>query len=145
MSISKKNPILAPHELQIPQGPQTTCKLQFRPPLPRSSTHECREERLPSPRLPMKPLRAFPFPLNIGTDICQISRIYGILNSPRAARFVDRILSPEEQSWNESRLRSVKSFSHKPDSANDSPLSKKDGIYHRDPALWKAAAFIAGR
>ncbi|CAH0033628.1 unnamed protein product [Clonostachys rhizophaga] len=76
----------------------------------------------------MRPLRAFPLPINVGTDICQISRIHRILEGPRAARFVDRILGPHERAAAASRLL---------------PLTRSGGS--RDGELWKTAAFIAGR
>ncbi|OAQ63072.2 holo-acyl-carrier-protein synthase [Pochonia chlamydosporia 170] len=81
-------------------------------------------------------LRPFPFPINIGTDICQISRIYTILNSPRRTRFVNRILAPEEVSRHDERLN---------------PKVLTDGdvrcLTHGDvkaSPLWKTAAFMAG-
>ncbi|ROT40653.1 hypothetical protein SODALDRAFT_321961 [Sodiomyces alkalinus F11] len=40
--------------------------------------------------------KPFPFPLNVGTDICRISRIFRVLAGRRATRFVSRILTPEE-------------------------------------------------
>ncbi|KAH6607746.1 holo-acyl-carrier- synthase [Trichoderma cornu-damae] len=103
----------------------------------------------------MKPLRPFPFPLNVGTDICQISRVYGILKSPRATRFVNRIFSPEEQAGKDPRLRCLER--HRPLRSafpNDEPKHfEVDGgkpltseeIAHRDPERWAAAAFVAGR
>lgn len=41
-------------------------------------------------------LRRFPFDLNLGTDICHVVRIRGILGSSRGARFVQKILNHEE-------------------------------------------------
>ncbi|KAK0714668.1 4'-phosphopantetheinyl transferase superfamily, partial [Lasiosphaeris hirsuta] len=38
----------------------------------------------------------FPFPIHIGTDICQISRIHAILSGARGARFIRRVLAEEE-------------------------------------------------
>ena len=38
----------------------------------------------------------FPVPLHVGTDICRISRIQGILAGERGARFIRRVLTPEE-------------------------------------------------
>jgi holo-[acyl-carrier protein] synthase len=73
----------------------------------------------------MKPPRAFPFPLNIGTDICHIRRIYDILRTPRAARFVGRILTEAERQHAASRLT----------------LSSTG----TDADVWKTAAFVAGR
>ncbi|OAA61315.1 4'-phosphopantetheinyl transferase [Cordyceps fumosorosea ARSEF 2679] len=82
----------------------------------------------------MKPLRAFPLPLNVGTDICQISRIYNILTTPRATRFVERVLAREERP----RLASL---------AGTLPLTGAGGCdpSTRDPEGWKVAAFMAGR
>ncbi|KAF7947715.1 hypothetical protein EAE96_008795 [Botrytis aclada] len=51
--------------------------------------------------------RAFPFPVNIGTDICRISRIQDILTkhqSKYAHRFIRRIFTPQEQVWYRPRL-----------------------------------------
>ncbi|KAL6898242.1 hypothetical protein GGI43DRAFT_408707 [Trichoderma evansii] len=102
----------------------------------------------------MKPLRPFPFPLNIGTDICQISRIYGILKSPRCMRFVNRILSPEEQANKDPRLRCledrpiVKPFQNNelyPFEKSKGGASISEEIARQDPDVWTAAAFVAGR
>ncbi|KAH0532206.1 hypothetical protein TsFJ059_000929 [Trichoderma semiorbis] len=102
----------------------------------------------------MKPLRPFSFPLNIGTDICRISRIYGILRSPRGMRFVNRVFSPEEQARKDPRLRCLenrpldKPFlseggTHFQPSVGTAPSSEE--IAHRDPERWAAATFVAGR
>ncbi|QSZ30086.1 hypothetical protein DSL72_004606 [Monilinia vaccinii-corymbosi] len=51
--------------------------------------------------------RAFPFPVNLGTDICQISRINDILTkhqSKYAHRFIRRVFTPQEQVWYRPRL-----------------------------------------
>lgn len=99
----------------------------------------------------MKPLRAFPFPLNIGTDICQISRIFGILQTQRAVRFVNRILAPEEQAWKDARLN-ILARSPPPNrqSRTTGAFKAVSRVSHeelaaQDPELWKCAAFIAGR
>lgn len=42
-------------------------------------------------------LRRFPFPLNLGTDICNVNRIRRILESSRGVRFVQRILNDDER------------------------------------------------
>lgn len=42
-------------------------------------------------------LRKFPFSLNLGTDICHVTRIRKILESSRGSRFVQRILNVEER------------------------------------------------
>ena len=99
----------------------------------------------------MKPLLPFPIPLNVGTDICQISRIYGILNGPRAMRFVHRILAPDEKSRTDPRLhvlerarRSLQDAKYGKVAAPPRGETHRD-IEARDPELWKCAAFIAGR
>ncbi|EGR51789.1 uncharacterized protein TRIREDRAFT_56081 [Trichoderma reesei QM6a] len=88
----------------------------------------------------MKPLRPFPFPLNIGTDICRISRIYAILRSPRrGTRFVKRIFAPEEQARRDYRLQCLaRGLSGMVDVSSDE-------IARRDPEWWAAASFVAGR
>ncbi|AEO60677.1 hypothetical protein MYCTH_2310149 [Thermothelomyces thermophilus ATCC 42464] len=45
--------------------------------------------------MPPLPL-AFPYPLRIGTDICRVARIAHILRSRQGARFIRRVLAPEE-------------------------------------------------
>lgn len=80
----------------------------------------------------MKPLRAFPFPLNIGTDICHIARIYDILVTPKAGRFVGRILTEGERRHAATRLAAL-----------SAKALTGDGV--RDPEVWKTAAFVAGR
>ncbi|CAD6448496.1 6ea8abcc-fb25-4009-8bb6-6d495f5f0ea4 [Sclerotinia trifoliorum] len=51
--------------------------------------------------------RAFPLPVNIGTDICKISRVEDILTkhqSKYAHRFIRRVFTPQEQVWYRPRL-----------------------------------------
>ncbi|TFB03633.1 hypothetical protein CCMA1212_004266 [Trichoderma ghanense] len=113
----------------------------------------------------MKPLRPFPFPLNIGTDICRISRIHAILRSPRrATRFVNRIFSPEEQARKDARLqclerRPLNAFSDEAlgssgmdagiklssEEMNAGTKLSSEEIARRDPEWWAAASFVAGR
>jgi holo-[acyl-carrier protein] synthase len=99
----------------------------------------------------MKPLRAFPFPINIGNDICQISRIYAILSGPRAARFVNRVLSPEELAVNHARINVLDSVkAQKPGLQDALHKANKTGQPHtqiaaNNPEMWSCAAFIAGR
>ncbi|KAK2592425.1 hypothetical protein QQS21_009877 [Conoideocrella luteorostrata] len=69
-------------------------------------------------------------------DICQISRIYGILRGPRRTRFINRILAPEELRRYDSRLNSLK------DAIIRREVQNGD---QRETGLWKTAAFIAGR
>ncbi|KAF4449486.1 hypothetical protein F53441_7256 [Fusarium austroafricanum] len=99
----------------------------------------------------MKPLRAFPLPLNIGTDICQISRIYRILFSPRATRFVNRVLTPEELAKKDARLNILDSVRAQQCKlqlnlhGGRKTLQTHDQLASNDPEMWKCAAFIAGR
>ncbi|GJN80984.1 hypothetical protein PLIIFM63780_004514 [Purpureocillium lilacinum] len=96
----------------------------------------------------MKPLRAFPFPLNVGTDICQISRIYTILRGPRRARFVNRILAPEELAQRDPRLAFLAGVGTTKSSSQTSAreAAKHDAeVALRETPLWKSAAFLAGR
>lgn len=98
----------------------------------------------------MKPLRAFPLPLNVGTDICQISRVYGLLRAPRATRFVHRVLAAEERPRFAALAPSLPLLA----AARPASLSSRDegggtggheAVSARDPEGWKAAAFMAGR
>ncbi|KAK9435033.1 hypothetical protein VB005_09824 [Metarhizium brunneum] len=84
------------------------------------------------------PIRPFPFPINIGTDICQISRIYSILCGPRRTRFINRVLAPEEVARHDARLK-WSAASSKGDHR------RGDGSGIRGTDLWKTAAFVAGR
>ncbi|KAH7165602.1 hypothetical protein EDB81DRAFT_259082 [Dactylonectria macrodidyma] len=103
----------------------------------------------------MRPLRTFPFPLNIGTDICQISRIYRILSSSRGKRFVNRILAPEEIALKDVRLNVLTHTSRlsgysRPLEATIATGMRQGQQTHEalaalDPEMWKCAAFIAGR
>lgn len=95
----------------------------------------------------MKPLRAFPFPLNVGTDICRISRIYGILKGPRGMRFVNRIFSPEEQARKDPRLRclAVRTLEKPFQDEREAGSLIGEEIARRDPDVWTAATFVAGR
>lgn len=48
--------------------------------------------------------KPFPWPLNVGTDICSIPRIFNFLVQPSAPRFVRRILTTEEHTQYQSRI-----------------------------------------
>ncbi|KAH7145853.1 hypothetical protein B0J13DRAFT_329482 [Dactylonectria estremocensis] len=103
----------------------------------------------------MKPMRPFPFPLNIGTDICQISRIYRVLSSPRGTRFVKRILAPEEHAVEDVRLNVLTrtpglSDNSRPLEATIATAMRQGQQAHEalaalDHEMWKCAAFVAGR
>lgn len=84
----------------------------------------------------MRPLRGFPLALGVGTDICRISRVHGILRGPRRERFVRRILAPEEVAAAGERLLV-------PSGADGD--SDGDGDEARKTGLWKMAVFVAGR
>jgi holo-[acyl-carrier protein] synthase len=87
-------------------------------------------------------MQAFPFPLNIGIDICQISRIYRILCSPQGTRFVKRILSSEELARKDARLNILDKV-QRPDGAG-TPQSHEQ-LAAKHPDIWSCAAFVAGR
>ncbi|KAF4126860.1 holo-[acyl-carrier protein] synthase [Geosmithia morbida] len=91
----------------------------------------------------MRPLRPFPFPFNVGTDICQISRIHRILRSPRRARFARRVLAPEEQRAGIG-LRLVSS-SGTDSGDGSSPCHGSNPSVKDGDELWKSAVFVAGR
>ncbi|KAG6004497.1 hypothetical protein E4U21_001035 [Claviceps maximensis] len=91
-----------------------------------------------------KPLRPFPFPLNVGTDICRISRIYRILSGPRRTRFVNRVLAPEEVKRDASRLSCLADDVAAVSTQNERGRDEKDAELWRTE-LWKTAAFVAGR
>ncbi|KAF4857317.1 Holo-[acyl-carrier-protein] synthase [Colletotrichum siamense] len=83
--------------------------------------------------------RAFPFPFNVGNDICQISRIARILATPRGPRFIERIFTKDELHLIPSGLEN-----------NTPPNPKKtqeNGIedLKAQKHLWKKASFVAGR
>ncbi|KAG5948795.1 hypothetical protein E4U60_000870 [Claviceps pazoutovae] len=90
------------------------------------------------------PLRPFPFPIHVGTDICQISRIYAILNSPRRRRFIHRVLAPEEVAQHGTRLgEDIPGEAAKSDRDGTRTGNEKGDV--KGSALWKTAAFLAGR
>lgn len=104
-------------------------------------------------------VRPFPYPLNIGTDICHIPRIYSILNSARAARFVRRVLTEEEAARRGQRVSPIARILQndagiqkhgevteersKVKSLSDSQRSHAEA--DRESELWEAAVFMAGR
>jgi phosphopantetheinyl transferase (holo-ACP synthase) len=72
--------------------------------------------------------RAFPYPITIGTDICQISRIYHILtkgDSRYTKLFQKRILTPREQTAHADRLKALRIYIHK--------LSQIEGVSKPPP------------
>lgn len=90
----------------------------------------------------MLPPRGFPFPLQLGTDLCQISRIYRILASDKKSSFLRRILTENE------RLAIPANLMLANVSATPTAISKDDdfqALKKRNPLLWKKASFIAGR
>lgn len=85
----------------------------------------------------MKPLRPFPLPLNIGTDICHIARIYDILQKPGGGGLIRRILTDGERQRASARLAPLST-----PRLGDVTRRQQQG---RDPELWETAAFVAGR
>ncbi|KAK0371453.1 hypothetical protein CLIM01_11194 [Colletotrichum limetticola] len=89
----------------------------------------------------MLPPKRFPFPLQLGTDLCQISRIYRILASDKESRFLRRILTNHERLAIPAVLKSADA------SATPSEIFKDDdfqALKKRNPLLWKKASFLAG-
>ncbi|KAM4056675.1 4'-phosphopantetheinyl transferase superfamily protein [Hirsutella rhossiliensis] len=90
----------------------------------------------------MRPLRAFPLALSVGTDICHIARIHAILRGPRRGRFVRRILAPEELAAADDRLPGLTAEGGLVAGDGD---GDGDGGAVRKTGLWKMAVFVAGR
>lgn len=104
-------------------------------------------------------LKRFPFNLSLGTDICHVVRIRGILESTRGARFIEKILNHEErghpkiqqiledQSSHASRIMGKSRPVKSPDVAELAPRgfphSYEGGPRPHD--LQVAAIFMAGR
>jgi holo-[acyl-carrier protein] synthase len=104
----------------------------------------------------------FPFPLQIGTDLCQISRIHRILCGNYGPRFARRILSQQELSalrtpqspkahlaWLVSRSGGAPGTDRWRERQHG-PLASSPGqdprvAPNQDPISWKAAEFLAGR
>lgn len=91
-------------------------------------------------------VKPFPFPLNVGTDICRISRVFRILAGRHASRFASRILTPEEIAAAPiARLPPtlpttlVAGYGLREGVVDFSTLKKTD------PDLWTRATFLAGR
>ena len=88
----------------------------------------------------------FPFPLHVGTDVCHIARIHAILNTPRAPRFIRRILAQEELARPRQAIARI--------IAPGTPTPVGGGARSRpadetaDPQAsptWDAAVFMSGR
>lgn len=78
-------------------------------------------------------------PLNIGTDICQVSRIFRLLTGPRGTRFLHRVLTPEERAAaSATQLRPL-----------PAPAGPLDGGFEalraNYPEWWQRSTFVAGR
>lgn len=92
----------------------------------------------------------FPFPLNVGTDICQISRIHRILSGGRARRFVRRVLAPQEVFHPSVFQREALAWlvREEPKASRHASLEdqgKGTEATKLGPDLRKAAEFLAGR
>ncbi|KAK8052055.1 hypothetical protein PG993_003440 [Apiospora rasikravindrae] len=84
--------------------------------------------------------------LGLGNDICHIPRIYRILTSCHAQRFIARVLTAEERS--EPRPQALlRCISSRPSSGVDQPDAPwaTGASDNRIPNVWKAAVFMAGR
>ena len=103
----------------------------------------------------------FPFPLAIGTDLCSANRIYNILCRPNGTRLLSRIFNEEEKK--QERIQKVFSLVDnrtvqtvenpiqlsrsgiRASDENGRTLDKAVSRQERDPDLWDAAYFVAGR
>ena len=106
-------------------------------------------------------LRKFPFALNLGTDICHVTRIRKILESPRGARFVQRILNDDER--RHPKIQCILNSDHSSSVGQSAKSAGMMGEYHTAVAaaggrnhgpptaapnldeLQLAATFMAGR
>ncbi|KAK2072441.1 hypothetical protein P8C59_006797 [Phyllachora maydis] len=92
---------------------------------------------------------AFPLAVHMGTDICRIPRIYTMLGGPRGGRFIRRILADEELVQPRRCIAAIllrdgghRRGGRRPASPAPAPAQQRD---RRDPELWTAAVFLAGR
>ncbi|KAK2034394.1 hypothetical protein LX32DRAFT_394843 [Colletotrichum zoysiae] len=86
--------------------------------------------------------RPFPFPINIGTDICQVSRVYRLLASDRGASFLRRVLTEDERALVPVCPPSGHGSTTKLESSQDGDFQ---ALKKHNPLLWKQANFVAGR
>ncbi|KAH0427840.1 holo-acyl-carrier-protein synthase [Colletotrichum camelliae] len=84
--------------------------------------------------------KAFPFPFNVGNDICQISRIARILATPRGPRFIERIFTKDELHL----IPSGSETNNTPQNPHGSQESSTEDL-KAQKHLWKKASFVAGR
>jgi holo-[acyl-carrier protein] synthase len=92
----------------------------------------------------MNSMKAFPFPMGIGTDICGISRIYRILSGASGQSFIRRVLATEEiaQIDNTSPIKTILRNSLDPQKKTPPFI---DSSKNQDPEIWRASTFMAGR
>lgn len=88
--------------------------------------------------------KPFPLPLTVGTDICQISRVFRILASPRGGRFVDRVLTPGERAAS-AALRAGGTRTAVALSEAEVRDGAWEALKRAEPEMWKRAQFMAGR
>ncbi len=88
----------------------------------------------------------FPFPLHVGTDVCHIARIHAILSTPRAPRFIRRVLAREEL------VRPRQAIAKILEPGTPAPVSggtrSRLAAETADPKaspMWDAAVFMSGR
>lgn len=84
--------------------------------------------------------------LGLGNDICHIPRIYRILTSCHAQRFIARVLTAEERSEPRPRalLQCIPPRSSSRVDQSDAPWAT-GASDNRIPNVWNAAVFMAGR
>ncbi|KKA28545.1 hypothetical protein TD95_002239 [Thielaviopsis punctulata] len=83
----------------------------------------------------------FPYPIRIGTDICQISRIRRIVTGGHGVRFLQRIFSDHERTVFAARLKPAFEAAEKA-AMPERATSKRPA---QDAALDQAVTFVAGR
>lgn len=118
-------------------------------------TNELGEDEYGAITMTLSRVLPFPFPLRVGTDICQISRVHRIMCGPHAAKFVERVLAPEERvrpalresvAWILSRQDGMSRGSNGKIRANsDAVGSGAEEVTKSDSRFLNAAQFMAGR
>ena len=88
----------------------------------------------------------FPFPLHVGTDVCNIARIHAILNGPRAPRFIRRILAQEELARPRKPIAKIlESGASAPLSGSTRSRTADERANLQASPTWDAAVFLSGR
>ena len=118
------------------------------------------------------PPKPFPFPISVGNDICQISRIFHLLNGQHKNRFLSKLFTAKELNAFRTRIflqdgeeqdyqkfKSLKSVKRE-DLTGSSKSMQSTGpegeiqtesvasfeeLRKAHPNFWKRASFVAGR